>query len=61
MNPIVIWRTQNGYIVTDDDGWMNNNDIQTCYVFNSLTEVAKHLSKDEKPKPEKKKKTEGRT
>jgi hypothetical protein len=63
MKPIVIWRTTNGYIVTDDDGWMNNTDIETCHVFNALWQVAKFIAELEpnnmKQKPKQKPKQKG--
>lgn len=45
MNPIVIWRTKNGYIVTNDDGWMTCDDIKNCHVFTNLDDVAKFITK----------------
>jgi len=49
MNPIVIWRTANGYIVTNDDGYMTQQDIVACHVFNTLGEVAKFIAPPTKP------------
>lgn len=51
MNPIVIWRVKNGYLVTNDDGWMTNDDIKNCHVFTNLDDVAKHITaqRDDRP------------
>ena len=42
--PLVIRRTANGFLLTDDDGWMTHEDIQKCFVFSSIHELAMFVS-----------------
>lgn len=61
MNPIVVQRTANGWIVTEDAGYMSQADIEQSHVFETLEGVASFILGEVPPRKKKKKKNGAKT
>jgi hypothetical protein len=51
MRMFVLRKTKNGWLVTDDDGYLSPTDIENCHVFQTMESLCRFLLSEVKKNP----------